>query len=348
MKLGILFLITVLIMCVAGFSQPRAGKFVPAHWSEEQQGLYFNGHSQAYTEAFIPAPKASALTIDIRLKPEFTNRRNFSTILEIMDQSDTSRIVVGQWQASLVVLQSDDYNNRLRLPKIYAPLDQERAVNHIRIRSSERGTQVHINGVLKGTNRNLVLALPTNPHTSRLVLGNNASAGSPWRGTIQSLSLYSKDTRTQSATAPELEYQFSAGVAHRVGDLSPHHLDLILPAKAVIFEKKILELPSVHDIKEPWLWLDTLVNFFGFIPFGLLLTLLLTGRAISPSNALLTTTGCAFLFSLGIELTQILMPERSSSLADLALNTAGGLSGALLILVYEKFIAKSATMPLST
>lgn len=335
-------------MCVAGFSQPRAAKFVPAHWSEEHQGLYFNGYSQAYTDGFFATETQSPVTIDIAIKPDFSIR-NFGVILEISDYTRDHRIVVGQWKTSLVVLDSNDYSNSLRLPKIYASIAEnaDKAFN-IRIRSNQKGTQVHINGKLQGSNRNLVLALPTPPQSSRLILGNDASAGNPWRGTVQSLSLYNKYLPVNADAPPELRYQFSAENIELVPDLSPNKVDLKIPSKAVIFKKNILELPSMQDIKEPWLWLDTVINFIGFMPFGLLLAMLLLGRITKAKSVVAITTCCAFLFSLCIEISQVLMPERTSSLADLLINTAGGFCGALLFIAYHKYNFRNTNISVSS
>ena len=334
-------------MCVAGFSQPRAGKFVPAHWSEEQQGLYFNGYSQAYTDGFFPSATPSPVTIDLTIKPDFSIR-NFGVILEITDDDRNDRIVIGQWKTSLVVLESNDYSNRLRQPKIYVPLAQYKDSIRVRIRSNERGTQVQVNGKPRGANRKLILSLPANPESSRMVLGNDNSASSPWIGTIQSLSLYNQYLDDSSGVKPDLEYRFTTAVTQQVQDLSSHQVRLLLPEKAVIFSKKILELPSMSDIKESWFWRDSLINFFGFIPFGALLVMQMMQRSLSIKSSLGLTTACAFLFSLTIEISQVLMPERTSSLVDLSINTAGGLCGALLFIAYQKHSIKNSKISVST
>lgn len=333
-------------MCVAGFS-PRAGKFEPAHWSEEQQGLYFTGYSQAYTDGFFPSETQSPVTIDLTIKPDFSIR-NFGVILDITDDNRNNRIVIGQWKTSLVVLESNDYSNRLRQPKIYVPIAQYKDGVHIRIRSNERGTHVQVNGKPRGANRKLILSLPANPESSRMVLGNDNNSRNPWRGAIQSLSIYSKYIQGNSDVSPELGYKFSAENTDHVHERSLNQLDLKIPLQAVIFKKRILQLPNMQDIKEPWMWLDVLINFFGFIPFGILLTKLLSAKQPKAKRTLAVATLCAFLFSLGIEITQITIPGRSSSLADLAINTVGGLCGALLFIAYQKHSIKNSKISVST
>ncbi len=71
---------------------------------------------------------------------------------------------------------------------------------------------------------------------------------------------------------------------------------------------------------------DWLVNFFGFVPVGVLLALSLERRK------LLATTLCSALLSLSVEIGQQFILERTTQADDLILNTFGGMFGAILIL----------------
>ncbi len=68
-------------------------------------------------------------------------------------------------------------------------------------------------------------------------------------------------------------------------------------------------------------WVDAALNFFAYLPLGLLLR----PRLPFPAAAAL-----AFTLSLAIELLQAFLPSRDSSLRDLLLNTLGGAAGWLL------------------
>jgi glycopeptide antibiotics resistance protein len=70
---------------------------------------------------------------------------------------------------------------------------------------------------------------------------------------------------------------------------------------------------------------DHLINLFGFIPYGLVIFYLNSGRSWVFAASL-----CLGL-SLTIEIGQlIVVTDRVPSLMDLALNTLGGTTGALL------------------
>ncbi|RLU00726.1 VanZ family protein [Ketobacter sp.] len=337
---AILFLCVVAAMCVAGFWPPNAEHYRAPYWSAAEQGLVFNGHSQAYTERFFaPDPEASAVTIEMAIKPQFQPPIRYRVLLHIYDLENDTQIVVGQWRQRLMVLQSEDYSNRQRLPKIYADLDSNQHLNRIRLESGPQGTRVYVNDQLQGSNRHLVLTLPAHPARSHLILGSDASASYPWMGSIQSLALHAHRPDTPASSGTGLQYRFSAQDTEQVADASDHGIALLLPATPVILKKKLLQLPTRRDLTTRWLWRDSLINFFGFIPFGLLLSRMLLARQ-QPRNPLthsgrwqsiiLPSTLAAFLFSLSIEITQITIPERTSYLLDLILNTAGGFTGALV------------------
>ena len=87
-----------------------------------------------------------------------------------------------------------------------------------------------------------------------------------------------------------------------------------------------------------WTWFDVISNYIGYIPFGFLLALGML-RSQSPAwrrwaPLLATLAGVAMSFTM--ETTQCWLPQRTSSNLDLALNSAGALSGSLLAWLIEK------------
>jgi glycopeptide antibiotics resistance protein len=76
---------------------------------------------------------------------------------------------------------------------------------------------------------------------------------------------------------------------------------------------------------------DKLINTCMFIPFGVLLSLII-GSCPKPRSLLLKTTLATALLSLTIETMQYFIPERQSSASDLLLNTVGGVLGAWLVI----------------
>jgi glycopeptide antibiotics resistance protein len=76
---------------------------------------------------------------------------------------------------------------------------------------------------------------------------------------------------------------------------------------------------------------DVSVNIVGFIPFGFFCAgLLIKARRFRMSAIYLMTILFGFAFSLSIELLQVYLPTRDSSLLDLTCNVAGTLIGVII------------------
>lgn len=73
---------------------------------------------------------------------------------------------------------------------------------------------------------------------------------------------------------------------------------------------------------------DVVLNLAGFLPFGSMIVLLVPGR-----RPVLRSLGASFAMSAVMEGGQLAFEERDPSFVDLALNTAGGVIGATLVVL---------------
>ena len=80
---------------------------------------------------------------------------------------------------------------------------------------------------------------------------------------------------------------------------------------------------------------DVVINLFGFVPFGLVMTFLFLPLQTPQKYviALLVTCCAGAAFSAGIELSQTRIAGRYPHMHDLVLNTLGALLGCLVFLV---------------
>jgi VanZ family protein len=125
-------------------------------------------------------------------------------------------------------------------------------------------------------------------------------------------------------------------------DVTGSKNDLWMP-KYLVFNKSFLGLPDGQS----FLLSDLIVNLLGFVPLGFLIGLWLTqvGRPRSWACLVLAAAvGCTV--SLTIEVTQVWLPGRDSSLLDLIANTAGtAIGGAMGSLQYiRRRLANAAGM----
>ena len=297
------------IMCFFGFRGKDAASANDIQWTTGEPGLHFNNTSFAYTEGLDLGGHSlsGAMQLTFSLKPKTPVRPRLGIILQIYDKTDGSLITVGQWDRSLMVLESNDYSNSRRLPKIYVPLGEYDQQLNISIISDSSGTEVFINDEFIKSNAALILQLPINREKTHLILGNGIEGRTPWAGTLYSLSIN------------DIVYYFNGEKIE----------DFIIPERIPILVQHILEIPSFFTLFTNSMGRDLFLNFFGFIPLGFLLFLNIAIMGRKGLNPLLLALLIPFLFSLSIELYQVGIVSRDSSLLDLFLNTLGGLTGAL-------------------
>jgi glycopeptide antibiotics resistance protein len=117
-----------------------------------------------------------------------------------------------------------------------------------------------------------------------------------------------------------------------VGTLSP--FDFRIDARAIANAEVATEwIPfTFWEARCGWTgyFQDKLFNICMFIPFGVLLSLIVQSGP-RPEMLLRKTTLAAALCSLIIEATQFFLPERHPTASDLLMNTIGGFLGGWLV-----------------
>jgi glycopeptide antibiotics resistance protein len=89
---------------------------------------------------------------------------------------------------------------------------------------------------------------------------------------------------------------------------------------------------TYHDPRCPWtgFFRDKLFNIVMFLPFGVLLGMIIQSGA-KPESALLNTAVLAAFFSFVIETLQYFLPDRHPAASDFLMNTLGAFLGAWLV-----------------
>lgn len=328
------FWAVVLLMCLAGlFVKSPSEEQLPL-WDVEDESVVFRGGLSAYTER-LPGSFGitDTLSLEIFFQPSFQQKKRFSTILEIVDTADNSRIAVSQWKNQLIVLNNGDFKNTRKSPKIYCSMDPKRGIYWLSIKSNSLGTKAYLNDKLCSENNNFVLSPPKHPDASHLILGNGIRGHSPWLGAIDSIRVESISNLNQSLNA-NIYYDFSKGESDNISDLVSG-IPLILAKKPILLSRQVFVIPHWSRFNEPWFWKDALVNLIGFIPFGFLFFLISKGTSFTKSiSGIWFVTIGALVFSFCIEVTQIVLPMRTSSIMDLLLNTIGGWMGASIAKIW--------------
>jgi glycopeptide antibiotics resistance protein len=96
-------------------------------------------------------------------------------------------------------------------------------------------------------------------------------------------------------------------------------------------KKRILVPPDVSRIAKALFIKDGIINFIGFIPFGFFISFwLIKVRQWNKCYTYIIAIFLGFLVSMTIEMLQIYLPVRASSMTDLFCNTLGAFLGVFL------------------
>lgn len=339
------------------------------HWLAGH-GLAFDRFGVAYTDGFFPVLDGDSggggLTIEMAVRPEFSRYPDLIRfILLVHGAGDRDQLMIGQWRSTLIVMNGNDYGNSLKTPKIYLPLDQYEGMTHlITVVSNGSGTKVFVDGALAEKNRALVLKYPHNAGRARMTVGNSLSGKRPWIGTMLGLALYDHDLTDELVQqhyrqwrlnsdfsafrpdAPRLLYAFNEGKGEKVKNRTGNGMDLIVPAGMTVLQKEILTWHRWNHLGIKSLAIDSLINLAGFIPLGfLLIATLVRFEGMEDRTGILIAVLIAFFFSLAIEIVQVWIPSRDSSMLDLISNTLGSCIGILLYMGLKKMASRADAHP---
>jgi hypothetical protein len=204
----------------------------------------------------------------------------------------------------------------------------------------KRHVDVYLDGQLT---RSFPVSTRADNLSGKVLVGHSVKGGGQWSGSVARLAIfegtvdaaeisrrYEQWTKTRhldrevNHRGAEYDFVTPAGdLVRNVGETGP---DLMVPKTFRLSKPKVLEWPDHLDRS---VVVDAVVNIAGFVPFGLVTCLCLrfwTGWSISRCVLMTILVGASV--SLVIELLQVFLPTRDSSLADLVTNILGTTIGA--------------------
>ena len=320
-------------------------------WLSGRHGLAFTPQGVAYDPEPLPVPvahpssnHAPGFAVELSLEPGIEPGNGVPHILTIHDGRTPSGFVIAQWQSELL-LRLPAAGNPNRIREVGIP-NLRRGQRHVIVISGDSiATTFYVDGRLLRRMPDFVLE----PGSMRgqLILGNAATGKSSWAGTLFGVAIFNRALEAKDVAAhqdlwtwgsaldlarePGLAalYNFAEGTGQETRDHSPAHHHLLIPARYVVLEKTVL---GGSTALAGWsATRDIVLNVLGFVPFGFLT--FRSSQGTSPARwmqAVIISTLAGATLSLIIEVGQVWLPTRNSSLLDLFCNTAGTGIGALL------------------
>jgi len=320
-------------------------------WLTDSPGINFGKFSIAHTEPFIEGIEGDpALSIEIVIRPEALDKKDFSHILTLHNGDDESQLMMGQWLSSIVFMNGNDYANKKKSKKIWANMaDAGSDEIFVTVTSGVGGTSLYLNGQLVKNQKNMILKVPGGNNKSRLIVGNSIYGKDSWKGKIRGLAFYRNvfsdhqavlhysewmkegNLRFAEKEKPWILYTFDEKTGMTAIDHGRGGNNLTIPDRMTVFKKAFLQI-SVEKLKTDNGFIgDFIINLLGFMPFGFFFSaLIFRFRWKFPICFILIAAGAGFLLSLSIESLQAWLPSRDSDAFDLILNTTGALLGSVI------------------
>ena len=322
-------------------------------WLAGRHGLAFGRPGVAYDPDPLPAPVADSsgnhapgFAVELSLEAGNEPGGNFPHIVTIHDGRTPSIFVIGQWQSELLVrIPAPGRPNRTREAGIHGLRKGEPHV--VVISGDSKTTAFYLDGRLVRQRNDF--ALPLDSIRGQLILGNAATGKSAWTGSLFGLAIFNRALDAKDVAAhqavwargavhelahePGLAalYSFEEGTGQQVNDHSPAQHHLFIPSEYAVLYKTVLGNSRSVIPRDWYAAKDIVLNLLGFVPFGFLTFIYYRGASAGRwLRAIIVATLTGATLSLVIEVGQVWLPTRDSSLLDLALNTAGTGIGALL------------------
>ena len=320
--------------------------FVPKNqicWLPGGSGLRFDGYGQVYSSVPMVSPRKPDGAVEDTIELVFTPSKSYndaSTVFSLVNQDEES-FAIGQSLADLFLRGSFTQGVSKPVVKLWIDDVCGRAQElFVTVTLDPRHVDVYLDGQLA---RTFLVSIRTDNLSGKIFVGHNVKGGGHWSGGVARLAIfdgalnapevsrrYEEWTKTRhlekdvNHRGAAYEFVTPAGdLVSNVGEIGP---DLIIPKTFRLSKPMVLDWP---DHLNRSVAADAVVNIAGFVPFGLCTCLCLrfwTGWSIVRCVAITILVGASV--SLLIELLQVLLPTRDSSLADVVTNILGTALGA--------------------
>jgi hypothetical protein len=315
-------------------------------WLANKGGLRFGDFGEVHSEsawALPPAPEPLVtLELWFTIGPE--KYKELGPFLSIVNSPKRRPFTIAQSITDLV-LHGDfrDSQGNIRHRRFYLPEACEPgATGFFTVTSGPKDTNFYLNGTLARSFPNLVLTADN--FSGQVFLGHTPVGHQPWQGQILGLALYDRTISAEEAADHFSQWKATQGNSlstvsgavalfpfdEKSGTRARNRVsgepDLIIPSRFVEPYKAVLGMPARFASVD---WGDVTVNILGLMPFGFVVAAYLEWVWSMPRRrAVIGAIVVGAITSLIIELLQVYLPSRDSSLLDVVDNILGSALGA--------------------
>ncbi|MBI4684803.1 MAG: VanZ family protein [Nitrospirae bacterium] len=338
-------IITLIIIFLVGLWPLSFHPKNEVEWLQNSNGVSFYGRGITYTGSFNLKSSLlhnNPITFEILLEPFRATKSDAGHFLSFYDGKEIEIIAFRQWKSTLEIFRSFP-DSRIRLRD--ALISNEKRL--ITVSSEKEGTKIYLNGNFAKFYPNFSL-IANSEIAAQLILGNSPSGKSPWKGNIFGIAIYNHSlaqdkvfqhyqawTKGEAALLKKEEpialYLFDEQKGTSVHNQAGQQNPLLMPSTFQMLQKHILDTPLKDFRIKALHFQDIFINIIGFIPLGFFFSALFNKSKFFSKNSIsFITLLLGSLISLSIELIQVYLPTRNSSLTDLICNIFGTFLGIVL------------------
>lgn len=334
------------------FSPPANGP----EWLTNESGIYFNSSGIAYTDKGQLIPSEKQVTIELWLK-ERSDSKNWGPrdIFSFYDGKPSPPLLIGQYAGHIYLFSRFELSNGEKWYNIFQSQKRfERGKPHlVAVTFGDGEKAIYIDGELENKNKIDVKHKADIHLSGRLVIGNSPKNKKGWWGEIKGLAIYNRilslnEIKRHSSEVPLFGmrklaeasgsvalYTFEEGDGNKINSITGDQRPFCIPARKFAIPDTIFHLPfddmRIESIFAFNMLKDFLPNIFFFLPYGVLLSIILIRTyQISYFYCFFIVILTGGLFSFSVEFAQLFFPTRTSGMSDVLSNTLGSGLGFLV------------------
>jgi len=327
-------------------------------WVPNEPGLYFDGAGIAYTDRAGSISLNKAVSVELLLK-ERRGSKNWGPkeIFSFYDGAASPSLLVGQWDGRIFIYSRFEKNEGYEYYRLFRTKQRfPRGKAHlVTVTFDENEKAIYIDGQLSDRKNVEIDDRIHIEFSESFLLGNSHRGKNGWWGEIKGLAIYNRILLPDEIVthSREVFQKGVSGLAEAPGCLAlyPFNEGEGNTAKSILGEPRPFSIPvSLNALGSSILSLphkdmrflgfgktDFIENIFFFVPFGILLTLIilkkyLTGYFVT----FLVVILAGGLLSCVIEGFQVFLPTRYPGMADIFSNIIGSGLGIVVTFIIMK------------
>jgi hypothetical protein len=177
-----------------------------AEWLGDRPGLRFGKFGIAYTDPVFDLlqtgiPSDQTFSIEIALRAKRFSEDGFQFVFLVHGGKDEEQLLIGQWGASLIVMNGDDYDHSRKTDRITATsaTDTPQPV-FLTLTAGSDGAAIYLDGQQVSVKKKMHLRMPETGNT-RLLVGNSVYGKHFWEGEIYGIAIYGKTLSKEEVAA---------------------------------------------------------------------------------------------------------------------------------------------------